>query len=453
MICSCAMKAAKVVKPSSLSNDGSSAGLLTQKAKSFEIFYDPNRTTFWAPNCRDGWVIIKTQDVRRLLKERGCRTEAIKGKERVSEIDALLNIFQLQFDVDYAGSLAGYRRGVYEIEGKRILVKDSPTVIEPKAGECPLISGIIRNMLGEEQEVYLFGWLKVAHESLRTGKPRVGQALALAGPIECGKSLLQNHIITPILGGRSAKPHRYMSGISPFNGDLFGCEHLIVEDEEASTDIRARRNFGTKIKEIAANTFNSCHGKHRQAINLPPFWRVSISVNDEPEDLQILPPIDESLRDKIIILKAVRHEMPMKTASDEERTGFIAALRAELPAFISFLQAWKIPERLVSQRYGIAHFQHPEILEALATLAPETKLLGLIDDELFNSAAPGSWEGSASDLERKLKSEASMVAHEARQLFSFPTACGTYLGRLAKKYPKRFECEHTNKGNNWTINP
>ena len=54
----------------------------------------------------------------------------------------------------------------------------------------------------------LFGWLKIAHESLRTGKLRVGQALAFAGPRECGKSLLQNHIITPIVGGRSAKPHR-----------------------------------------------------------------------------------------------------------------------------------------------------------------------------------------------------------------------------------------------------
>ncbi len=205
---------------------GHNGSVLSKKAKSLQIFYDPNRTTSWAPNCRDGWVMIKTTDVRRWLKERGCRSE-IKGKESVSEIDSLLTIFQREFDVDYAGSLAGHRRGVYDIEGKRILVKDSPILIEPKAGDCPLIRGIIRNMLGEKQEIYLFGWLKIAHESLRTGKLRVGQALAFAGPRECGKSLLQNHIITPIVGGRSAKPHRYMSGDLPFNGDLFGCEHPI----------------------------------------------------------------------------------------------------------------------------------------------------------------------------------------------------------------------------------
>src|SRR5262249_55665202 len=156
--------------------------------------------------------------------------------------------------VAYAGSLAGHRKGFYENGSHRILVKDSPLLIEPVPGRWPLFGGIIHNMLGADQQIYLFGWLKVALESLRSATPRVGQALTLAGPSDCGKSLLQN-IFTLMLGGRSAKPHRYMSGITPFNGELFEAEaeHLMIEDEEASTDIRARRNFGAKIKDITAN--------------------------------------------------------------------------------------------------------------------------------------------------------------------------------------------------------
>jgi hypothetical protein len=115
---------------------------ISHKAKSFEIFYDPNRMMFWIPNSRDGWVTIKGSDVRRMLKERGCRGEIIKGKESVSEIDSLLTIFQLQFDVDYAGSLAGHQRGVYDIEGKRILVKDSPVLIECLSPENGLYSKV-----------------------------------------------------------------------------------------------------------------------------------------------------------------------------------------------------------------------------------------------------------------------------------------------------------------------
>jgi hypothetical protein len=121
---------------------------ISEKAMAFQIFYDSNRQTFLAPNSRAGWIVITTQDVRRWLKERGCRSKA-KGKEKVSEIDALLTVFQREFDVEYAGSLAGHRRGLYEVGGKRILVKDSPVLIEPRPGSWPLLQGIIRNMLGQ----------------------------------------------------------------------------------------------------------------------------------------------------------------------------------------------------------------------------------------------------------------------------------------------------------------
>ncbi len=416
-----------------------------------EIYYDSSRTCFWAKNNRDGWIQIKVMDVRRWLEQEGYR-RTVKKNERVSQIDSLLTAIQRCCDVDYADSLAGYRKGVYELGGKRILVKDSPDLLLPRPGAWPLLGGIINRMLGREQEVYFFGWLKVGVESLYSARFRVGQALTLAGPKDCGKSLLQN-LITEIFGKRSMKPHRYMSGATPFNADLFGCEHLIIEDEEASTDIRARRNFGTKIKEITANNTHSCHPKFRQAISLSPFWRLSISVNNEPENLMILPPIDESLQDKLIILKAERHPMPMPSASDDEREAFMTALRAELPHFVDFLSNWTIPDQLVSQRYGITHFHHPEILEALGTLAPETRLLEIIDTELFDSLAPGSWEGSASQLERLLTKESALVRREANRLFSFPTACGTYLGRLQKIHPRRFESRHTERGNIWTINP
>ena len=76
-----------------------------------------------------------------------------------------------------------------------------------------------------------------------------------------------------------------MSGATEFNGELFGCEHLMIEDDIGSTDFRARRNFGTRIKEFTVNEVQSCHAKNRQAINLKPFWRLSITLNEEPENL------------------------------------------------------------------------------------------------------------------------------------------------------------------------
>ena len=110
--------------------------------------------------------------------------------------------------------------------------------------------------------------MKVALSSLRAGGPRVGQALVLVGERDCGKSLLQK-IITQLLGGRMAKPFLYMSGQTAFNGNLFGAEHLSIEDEQPYTDIKSRRNFGAKIKEIVAIDDQNSHKKFRDGVTLP----------------------------------------------------------------------------------------------------------------------------------------------------------------------------------------
>ncbi len=277
------------------------------------------------------------------------------------------------------------------------------------------------------------------------------QLLVLAGIHDCGKSLLQN-LITLIFGGRAARPYQFMSGLTPFNSDLFEAEHLMIEDEQASYDIRSRRNFGAQLKNITATEWQRCHAKNRVAISLAPFWRLSMSVNDEPENLMVLPPIDDSIEDKIIILRAAKTSMSMPTATLEQRSAFWQKLEGELPAFLDYLTQWEIPQKLSSERFGIAHFHHPAILQTRDNLAPEFRLLRLIDDELFDNYENGpSWEGSAEQLERSLCGDGSKCRHEARKLFTFNTACGVYLARLAKKHPERFEYIRSSSGRTWRI--
>lgn len=271
------------------------------------------------------------------------------------------------------------------------------------------------------------------------GHIRPGQALAIAGPRGGGKSLFQN-LITEILAGRSAKAYRYMAERTEFNSELLGAEHLMVEDDVASTDMRKRQAFGTKIKEIAVNENQSCHAKHRNAIGLKPFWRLTISVNDAPEHLLILPPMDDGLADKLMLLKAGKSEMPMPTGTQEQRREFRAALSAELPAFVFHLRNWKIPDALRCERFGVKHYHHPRLLEAIEELSPEVKLLSLIDTELFSARCDSTvWEGSAEDLEKDLHNSPS--GYTASRLLSWNNAAGTYLGRLAAKHPERGTAE------------
>src|SRR5205085_2180900 len=105
-------------------------------------------------------------------------------------------------NVDYAGPLAGYDGGVYDINGRRVLVTESPKVVRPAEGNWPTLRAIIENMFAEPadaQLAHLFGWLHVAQSALLSRRWQPGQALALAGPVSSCKSLFQK-IVTALFG-------------------------------------------------------------------------------------------------------------------------------------------------------------------------------------------------------------------------------------------------------------
>ena len=359
---------------------------------------------------------------------------------------------QFQHDIGYAGRLAGYMAGHYKAFGRPILVTESPTMIAPVEGKWDTIRKLIEGLLKNaevDQTPYFYGWMKTACSSLRSGNFTPGQALAIAGVKDCGKSRLQN-LITDMLGGRVAKPYHFMIGKSNFNSEIFGAEHLMIEDEPASTRIEARRNLGAMIKTVTVNVAQTCYTKQLEGISLKPFWRLSITMNDEPEDLMVLPPFDEGIEDKIILLKAFRQPMPMPTDTPEEKTKFWQTMLGEIPAFLAFLEKWEIPGHLKSNRFGIKTYHHPELLEKVSELAPESRLLALVDayKSLF-SFGRDEWTGTALDLERELTDPAWSMHTQVRNLLQHQNTCGTLLGRLASQIPGRVCVEK--KTNGYTV--
>ncbi len=417
-----------------------------------DVAFDFQRGCYWKRNERGGWISLNQSQLRRHLKGAGISPQKQDGS-LLSPLDEELTVIEGHFDVHYAAPLAGYISGIHETQEKRVLVTQSANLIRPAPGEWPTVRALIDGLFVDgniDQRPYLFGWLKVAVEALSQNLRRPGQVLAICGPRDCGKSLFQN-IITKLLGDRSAKPYQFMTGATTFNADLFEAEHLMIEDDQSSTDIRARRNFGAKIKEFTVNDTQRCHPKGRQAITLSPFWRVSITVNNEPENLMVLPPLDESLLDKLMLFRAYRRPMPMPTDTNEERAEFLGTLHRELPAFVDFLTGWRIPSDLVGSRFGVTHFHHPEIVEALNQLTPQARLLSLIDAVLFAPGDGTPWSGSAGDLETRLKDVPGSNGDEARKLLNWYNATGVYLGRLSHEIPERVENDRNRNGSRWII--
>ena len=419
-----------------------------------EIYYSLSSKEYFLQADNGAWIPVNENSVKRHLKALGFKHGKNPGGS-LTPMEKCLNEIQKKQSVAYAAPLAGYDAGFYRINGNNILVTHSPKPIEPEPGKFPILEELLKRMFVTDvtdQRPYIYGWLKTQIQALREKRWAPGQALAMCGPVNCGKSLFQR-LITEMLGGRSGKPYQFMTDRTNFNEDLFEAEHLMIEDDAESTQYAQRKAFGSHIKAFAVNRDHRCHGKHKKGLMLTPRWRVTISVNDEPQRLLVLPPIDQDTEDKIVLLKVNPTTMPMPLETNEQRDLFWSTLIGELPAFIDFLLKWEIPEDLRSPRFGIIHFHHPQILSAVDEMSHELRLLDLIDQRLsFQNGE--SWTGTAQELQSKLTGEESKVQYDARQLFNFPNACGMFLASLSKKKPHRVQkaLRRTDK-REWTINP
>lgn len=414
-----------------------------------DAYYDACKKEFVMRNEAGRWLSHPSRQFTMLLKTSGIATTVEDSAVLMSRI---INVR----DIHYTGSLAGHRAGFYEANGVRMLVTEGPRIIIPAPGEWATIRRFLIGLLGTDEDhgslqvMTFLCWLKNAFESVASGQWRPGQILALAGPVGCGKSLLQR-LITECLGGRMADAFRYLSGGTQFNRELFGAEHLVIDDAQASTDFRTRMEMAAHLKALAVGRDHQCHGKGRDGVNLRPLWRCSVSLNDEGECLLVLPPLRADIADKIHILRCAAPTEPFPTETAEAQAAYWQKLVSELPAFLHHCCQVQPPAGRADQRFGVRAFHHPTIVIALEEQAPEVVLLELIDLELWRDKTLPEWEGTARELEAALLENNSKVREQARRLLGWSQACGTYLGRLAKNQPERVEGNRESLKRGWII--
>ncbi|WP_009959269.1 hypothetical protein [Verrucomicrobium spinosum] len=419
-----------------------------------QVWYDTYRKEYLVLNHNGDWFPVQDGTLRRHCKVRGMLTASAKH-EVASEFEEYATMVQSHRPVGYAGPLAGHCKGLRRVNGQMILVTTDPCLPQPMPGPWPVMHALIEGLFASpehDQRVYLYGWLQCAIQALHAHWRKAGQVLVMAGPVKSGKSLFQK-VITQLLGGRECRPYGYMTGATDFNADMFGCEHLRLDDENGNTDIKARRQFGARIKELLYGHEQRLHGKHKDALLLDPVWRMSVALNEEPENMQVLPPLDDSLEDKLMILRAARCPMPMPTGSLEEESAFWSTLMNELPHFTHFLlHEFEIPAALRDSRSGIRHWHHPELLQSIRELSSEVRFLALVDRALLTLHLQECWEGTANDLEAQLLAIPD-VRSEAQRILYFPNACGTFLGRLARLCPDRVQHQNTRAQRGWKVLP
>lgn len=415
-----------------------------------DYWYQAAKNTWWVKSEDGNYCPYQTNHVRDLLLEAGYRGTSFPG-ERLSPVARILLALRKQKVIVWAGQLAGYKQGIMDMCQSRILITQGPVRIKAKKGPWSTLEKFFTELFSKDV-VWFYAWLKSSLRSMYAGRPfRPGQCLAFAGKPGGGKSFLQS-IITDIFGGRASKPFEWLMGESGFNKDVFSSEHLMLEDEASSLDPRKRSQFGQKLKNLVANTLKKCHPKGVDALYLEPFWRPTISLNDTPEALLVLPPVTEDFADKLIFLQAGKATFPYGDDDLKGRTAYHEQLKSELPAFLDFLSTWKIPKAMADKRYGVKAYQNGKLMELLNELQPEFRLLDLIDHLCIWDIDRNPFVGTTSQLQDILeeKDQRGRVA----KLLAWHSACGQYLSKLAKHVPERVKAlERFHNQAIWEIKP
>ena len=266
-----------------------------------------------------------------------------------------------------------------------------------------------------------------------------GQALALVGVKDCGKSLLQS-LITRMLGGREVDASLYVLGQSSFNKELWSAEHLILGDDAMGDDGRERHGVRDRLKKIVVASIFPLHAKGRDAENFRPIWRVSISANDDDQSITVLPPLDDSFSDKIIYLRCYPPPRPFHDGTEDGRREFWKQLVSAIPAFIHEVESIEIPERyLGSSRFYVREFHHPHVVELINDADPVAPL-GEFIDEWMTSESLQVVEGSAAEILGQLtrlgRREPRPAIHEVGSPFWTPASAFKHAARLERPHFK-----------------
>jgi hypothetical protein len=343
---------------------------------------------------------------------------------------------ELDGGVQWHGSIAGHAQGLSkDTNDLPILITSEAKIPQPAPGDAPTISEIIGGAFADPMATTVFmSWLSGRYKSVRAHCHIPSPMLVLAGEINSGKSLLA-WIVAQTLGGRTANPYSAWSGGMLWNDDLVGSELLLVDDCVASTDIRNRRAFGASFKESVYPHSVQLRKRNHSSISVRPVWCVMVCCNSTPESLQIIPPLDADLADKIALLHVIGVKLPIDTSTPEGKTQLQSFIRSELPAFAQQLIDWVTPEEIKDSRSGVIAWRDPELSESVDAHSPSKRLEALLEAAFADYSI---WHDlprdmTASEVEARLVELNSPVREQARQLCgTWHGACGSALAKLAR---------------------
>jgi hypothetical protein len=347
------------------------------------MWYD-GKMYWW--NVDDMWVARNKDDSMMHLTNQGV-TSKTSGKEVISKAGKILCGVQDVRRVDYAAPLLFEKGEVVDINGEKVLnISRREAMIEANVtdpentGHFPWIWGFVSHIFvqpdGDNSQMdYFLAWFQRLWVSARNKQLFQGQMLVLAGAAGQGKTFASRCIIGAALGG-SVDASDILQGKTNFNKQAAETCIWRVDDAAGSTNRSDALKFGDTLKRHVANPIAVYHPKFRDAVEFPWRGRIVLTCNTDPNSLAILPSLDNTFEDKIMMLKFGNYAPHFKTSHEHE-----AMVANELPFFLAWLKQWKAPDYVMGKnnRFGVLSYHHSELVDASQEGDSATGLLEILE--------------------------------------------------------------------------
>ncbi len=367
-------------------------------------YYDGKH--YWQTTQEGEWVYKVKEDLVLDLKVRcGLSSSSFRGEP--SETDRALYFIQSTNRVAKALPYVHQPSGIIRKNQKRCLNISAAQVIKPASeagawGErFPFIGEWLSPEFfadpGQEQWEHFMSELRHLYATAHAVAMEKGHALFFAGPTNKGKTLLQTVLIGGLLGG-SCDVADYMLKQSNFNGSYFNNAVWTIDDSTPGKDPKTRVQFTAMVKKFVANSLFEFTQKFRDSADIDWRGRLLVSLNEDPESLQMLPDAQLSILDKISLFKIGARDFKFPAKAD-------AVIREELPFFARWLLDWEPPAHTGGDaRYGVKEYHHPELLDTARRIGHTSEfqeILAMFRRSYFASLEAGKprlWKGTATEL-------------------------------------------------------
>lgn len=379
-----------------------------------DIYFDGKQYHRKLPN--GSWRAFGKEDlISYLTTTRRVCNKTPKGG--VSDVARAIQYIQDHRFVDGAAPVVFRESGLVEVTGKTVLNTCTKSAVPPAPGKSrgwgvdfPYIATIIDGLFPNEYEgrKFFMSWLAVFYRMCLAKALASGQNIVIAGGPGLGKTMMVRCIIGGLTRGY-AECGALMMGEDAFGGELFENALWCMDDAAVATNAEQHRKFSEALKKMAANRTHRVHQKYAMPTNTQWMGRVVVTCNDDPKSVQMLPSLDHSIQDKLMLFRVPPGNRKTQFLPHEEGNAVVAR---ELPHFARFLMDWVVPDECSDPdpRFGGVKPFADEFLVRTANQSSTTAPLAEILDDFkaqYKTHNPGKeiWRGTSAQLHRELNAD------------------------------------------------